>query len=94
MGVRDAEHKPKLTAHALKPWLYLAPALVAMGVWIYLPLGAVFGLSFMDWNLTSDDRPFVGLDNYRELATQPDFRRQERDSISRRCRGDRRAEQG
>ncbi len=31
----------------LRPWLYLAPALALMAVWIYLPLGAVLGLSLM-----------------------------------------------
>lgn len=65
----------------LRPWLYLAPALALMAVWIYLPLGAVLGLSLMDWNLTGSDRPFVGLDNYRELVTQPDFANAARNTV-------------
>lgn len=66
---------------ALRPWLYLAPALSLMAMWIYLPLAGVVGLSFMDWNLTGTDRPFVGLDNYRELATQPQFPNAARNTV-------------
>lgn len=57
----------------LRPWLYVAPGLALMTAWIYVPLAGVVGLSFMDWNLTSSERPFVGLENYRDVATQPEF---------------------
>lgn len=66
---------------ALRPWVYLAPALALMAAWIYLPLAAVVGLSFMDWNLTGADRPFVGLDNYRNLTTEPEFANAARNTV-------------
>lgn len=55
------------------PWRYLAPAALLMGMWVYLPVGGVVGLSFMRWNLTSDARPFVGTDNYRRLLDEPEL---------------------
>jgi multiple sugar transport system permease protein len=60
-------------ARAVGPWLYLAPALAMLAVWVLLPLVATVGLSFLHWNLTTGHRPFAGLDNYRRLLTQPEF---------------------
>lgn len=58
----------------LAPWLYLAPALVALFVWIYAPLGYALWLSFHEWNML----PFspirnVGLLNYERLIELPEM---------------------
>ncbi|RAI01728.1 glycerol-3-phosphate ABC transporter permease [Acuticoccus sediminis] len=59
----------------IAPWLYLAPALAVIGVWIYWPLVEAFILSFYQWNMlpTSTPRP-VGLANYENLLTLPEMR--------------------
>lgn len=54
-------------------WWYLAPLLIALGVWIYGPAVFTGVLSFLDWNLTGSAGGFVGLDNYRRLLAEPEF---------------------
>lgn len=47
-------------------WLMVAPAvLLILGLGVY-PLISSLALSFQKWELQSQDRPFVGLANYRE----------------------------
>ncbi|WP_346767773.1 carbohydrate ABC transporter permease [Knoellia koreensis] len=52
----------------------LAPALVVIGLFVVYPLVATGLLSLTDWDGISPDKPFVGLDNYRKLAGDADFR--------------------
>ncbi|MCI4062885.1 sugar ABC transporter permease [Micromonospora sp. R77] len=49
------------------PYLFLAPYLVLFGVFGLLPI--IFGLwlSVHQWDLQLPNRPFVGLDNYKDL---------------------------
>ncbi|MCO1658523.1 sugar ABC transporter permease [Pseudonocardia sp. S2-4] len=56
------------------PYLYLAPGLVLLAVWVYRPLAQTAQLSFLSWNLlpTSPAVP-VGWDNYARLFALPDF---------------------
>lgn len=58
---------------ALKPYLYLLPALLFLGLFIYWPLVQVTILSFFRWNLISPRMQFVGLENYASLLTDPGF---------------------
>lgn len=58
----------------LKPWLYLLPAIVSIGFWIYRPLIQTFRLSFFEWNmLPTSPKEYLGLDNYRLLFNLPDM---------------------
>jgi ABC-type sugar transport system permease subunit len=54
-------------------YLYLAPAFVALGVFVFWPLVQTLGISFFEWNLVSPKRHFVGLENYRALLSDPSF---------------------
>lgn len=56
------------------PYLYLAPALFLLVVWIYRPLVQAFELSTYSWNLlpTSPMKP-VGTGNYERLVELPAF---------------------
>lgn len=63
-----------LGRQSLAPWLYLAPALLALFVWIYAPLGYALWLSFHEWNML----PFapirnVGTLNYERLIELPEM---------------------
>lgn len=62
----------RLGKTTLTPWLYLAPALVTLFIWIYAPLGYALWLSFHEWNMLPylPPRP-VGLLNYERLVTLP-----------------------
>ena len=61
------------------PWVFLAPALVLIGVFFFLPVTAAFLLSVTDFDLYALADPsvvrFVGLGNYSNLLSNPDFAR-------------------
>lgn len=74
-ATRSSPARPKgqpLTG--LTPYLYLAPALLALGLFVYYPLLNTVYISFHEWNLVGAKRSWVGFENYRTLLTSPDFR--------------------
>jgi len=65
---------PRAIRRAAPPYLYLAPALILLGIWVYRPLAQTAQLSFYSWNLlpTTPMEP-VGLDNYRRMMDSPEL---------------------
>lgn len=68
--------KPRSTAwrvpQGLIPWLYLAPVLITLVIWIYEPLLRAVWLSFFQWNmLPTSPITYQGLDNYRKIFALP-----------------------
>ena len=59
----------KLTA---TPYLFLAPALVLLGIFVLYPIGAVVYYSFTDFDIVTPPVP-VGLENYQRLLTDDTF---------------------
>jgi ABC-type sugar transport system permease subunit len=57
----------------VRPYLYLLPAVLFFGVFIYWPLVQVTLLSFFRWNLVNPNWTFVGLENFTSLLTDPAF---------------------
>lgn len=56
------------------PWLYLAPAVLTLAIWIYWPLVDAFRLSFYEWNmLPTTPQTFVGWQNYVHIFALPKF---------------------
>ncbi len=53
-------------------WLFLAPCLLGLIVFTYLPVLASLGLSFSYWNLLGTPR-WVGLENYTTVLSDPLF---------------------
>lgn len=51
----------------LVPWLFLAPYLVLFGMFVVLPAFYGIWISLHDWDFTLPGRPFVGLQNYKDL---------------------------
>lgn len=49
------------------PWLFLAPYLVLFGVFVILPIVLGAWISLHQWDFLLPGKPFVGLDNYRDL---------------------------
>lgn len=68
--------KIRLPLDGVQPYLYLLPALLLIGVWVYRPLVEIIGLSFHQWNLlpTSPKIP-VGLANYQQVLALPEIQR-------------------
>ncbi|MDE1995714.1 MAG: sugar ABC transporter permease, partial [Rhizobiaceae bacterium] len=68
---------PRLASRGagIAPWLYLAPALVLLLMWTYIPLAETFRLSFYQWNMlpTSPQR-FVGFSNYTRIFALSEMR--------------------
>ncbi|MFB9279550.1 carbohydrate ABC transporter permease [Cohnella cellulosilytica] len=58
----------------LKPYLYLLPALLLLGIWMYRPLLNTFYLAFHKWGMVPGTTPeFVGFDNFTRLAENKGF---------------------
>ncbi len=56
------------------PWLFVAPALLFILVFLYAPILFSVGLSFSDWNFIRPEANWVGWDNYRTVLADPNFR--------------------
>ncbi len=54
------------------PYLFLLPALVFMGIFLFYPIADVFRLSFTDYNMITEPS-FLGMENYQELLSDPIF---------------------
>jgi multiple sugar transport system permease protein len=71
---RGKSHDPMAREDAIAGWLFVLPALVIFGTFIFWPILQVFWLSFHEWSaITPDVKPFVGIDNYRTLFSNDDF---------------------
>jgi multiple sugar transport system permease protein len=65
--------RPLVLGQAAKAWAFLAPSFAHLLVFSIGPILFALWLSFHEWNLLQPTRPFVGLDNYRELARDAGF---------------------
>lgn len=57
----------------IKPYLYLAPVVIPIAVFVYYPLVKSVEISFLSWNMVSPNRKWVGMDNYEYLLTSSEF---------------------
>ncbi len=53
--------------------LFLAPALVVLGVFVFYPIVSAGHISLTSWNGFSPVKEFIGFDNYVRLASDPEF---------------------
>lgn len=73
-GSRTAAGRRRRSRGMLVPWLYLAPALILLCIWVYYPLLRTAYLSFFNWNMLPATQPqFCGLDNFVKLFKTPGF---------------------
>lgn len=54
------------------PYLFLLPALIFMGIFLFYPIVDVFRLSFTDYNMITEAN-FLGAQNYEDLFNDPLF---------------------
>ena len=57
-------------ANQIRPWLFLAPAILALGIYLGYPVLETLRLSLTDRSL---DGAFVGLANYQQMMAEPKF---------------------
>ncbi len=53
----------------LRDILYILPSFIFITVFFFYPIGYIFGISFYEWNGISQNRTFVGLENYKDFFT-------------------------
>lgn len=70
---RRRSRDPLAAEDAVAGWLFVLPALVIFGTFIFWPLLYIFWLSFREWSVITPEKPWVGLDNYRNLVRNDDF---------------------
>ncbi|MGZ0067197.1 carbohydrate ABC transporter permease [Microbacterium sp. Yaish 1] len=54
-------------------WTFLAPTLIGLGLFSFLPILGSFALAFFRWDIISAPE-FVGIDNFVDLAANPTVR--------------------
>ena len=57
-------------ANAIRPWLFLFPALIALGIYLAYPVFETLRLSLLD---RDSGNAFVGLENYQQMFAEPKF---------------------
>jgi multiple sugar transport system permease protein len=50
---------------------YLAPSLIIILIFIYIPVATALGISFTSWEARSTSAEFIGFDNYLQLLRNP-----------------------
>lgn len=55
----------------LSPWLYLAPAILLLTIFLFIPILFLIFLSFTNGTITNIR--WIGLENYHKLILDPDF---------------------
>ncbi len=72
--IKTRPKRLKRAAVFFKPYLFILPALLFIGFWLYRPLVETFKLSFCDWNMIPGTTPeYVGLENFIRLIKSHDF---------------------
>ncbi|WP_425964979.1 carbohydrate ABC transporter permease [Rhizobium nepotum] len=57
----------------LTPYLFVAPLMIFIALFTYIPILASLNLSFREWNFLSPNMPFVGFRNYEQLLASRDL---------------------
>ncbi|TCC22776.1 carbohydrate ABC transporter permease [Kribbella speibonae] len=65
--------KLRFFARGLVPYAYLSPTVVLISVLMIIPIAMVVSYSFKDNVIVEDNPVLVGLANYTEVLTDPDF---------------------
>jgi multiple sugar transport system permease protein/raffinose/stachyose/melibiose transport system permease protein len=54
-------------------WLFMAPSLIILGVFVLFPILQTLYYSFFDWTIGASSQKFLGLGNYIRLFQDPQF---------------------
>ncbi|MCA9834029.1 MAG: sugar ABC transporter permease [Thermomicrobiales bacterium] len=71
--LRRRNRNPLAAEDRLAGYLFIAPAMIILGLFVFYPIARVIWLSFHEWSVITPEKPFVGLDNYRNLLKERDF---------------------
>jgi len=59
--------------HKLRPYGMVAPAIIVFSLFFIYPIFYMIYLSFYDWNFISPTKTFVGIQNFVDLLSEPEF---------------------
>jgi multiple sugar transport system permease protein len=71
---RGLRHTARQARKEWTAYLFLAPGLLLFSVFTVFALGFAFYLTFHEWSIIEPDKPFIGLDNYRDMLGDEDYR--------------------
>lgn len=57
----------------LTAYLFLLPAIVLLGLFVFYPMLQLVWVSFNEWNILKDEMTFVGAKNYRDILSENGF---------------------
>ena len=67
--VRRGSHSRTIAAS----YLFMLPSLLVIGVFMFWPIGQIVWFSLHNWSFIATDQPWIGLDNYHQLANDSRF---------------------
>ena len=68
-----AQAEPRSFRETITAWGFMGPAIVHLAIFAFAPLLFAAWLSLHRWGLVEPVRPFVGLDNFREISGDSRF---------------------
>jgi multiple sugar transport system permease protein len=71
-----ARRRQRLRRDLRRSWsayLFIAPGLILFGLFTLFALLFAFYLSFHEWNIIEKEKPYVGLENYRDILADERF---------------------
>ena len=68
-----ARASPRSFRETITAWGFIGPAVLHLAIFAFAPLLFAAWLSLHRWGLVEPVRPFVGLDNFREISRDPRF---------------------
>ena len=71
---RGLRHTARLARREWTAYLFLLPGFLIFSVFTVFALGFTFYLSFHEWQIISVDKPYVGLQNYKDMIHDERFR--------------------
>ena len=67
-------------ANMIRPWIFLFPAIAALGLYLAYPVFATLRLSFLE-RLPGNQYAFVGFENYTQMFAEPKFMEAMRNNV-------------
>jgi len=64
---------PTAREDMISGYLFIAPALIVLTLFVFWPIVQIIWLSFHEWSVITPEKPWVGLENYRNLTKTRDF---------------------
>lgn len=76
----DARRRQAIVARAI-PYLFIAPAIALLGVFVLYPMLHLAWVSLNEWNILKNEMTFVGGANYRAIVADADFWKAARNTL-------------